>query len=319
MASSHPQLNLALLLKNVEHLGCEYAERYLGDWRNNASTLQDNWFEALHFVFERTFMRGRRDELSNEYLCYTVDRLRTLLMPDNDLDKAFERVLKYNKSGLLDVNTILDFKKRHGMVGTKNSITHPSFQVEIAGTNEFVRFLTSKADVTVVWPDPYSAPKQYPKNIRLSNDMDLMMVMDTLRLLCRPECRNIYCCLMRQIESDGLKTAYRTLFELHGVADKLASMTIRDLGILHPNLISADFEVVFPVDTWVRKVATHLGCLAKTDPEIKRYFIRECEQHGVNVILFVAGMWYLGANSLTVLVREYLGRHPLGDIAEGGG
>jgi hypothetical protein len=84
-------------------------------------------------------------------------------------------------------------------------------------------------------------------------------------------------------------------------------MTIRDICMMQPGIVLKDFSDVFPVDTWVRQVAAILGCKATSDSEIKVFFQERCSECGTNITLFAAGMWYLGANALTILVNDFLG------------
>jgi hypothetical protein len=58
------------LLKNIELLGRIYCTRYL-DW--DRDKLESDWFTALSFFFGNSFMRGRRDEMSNEYFRTSFD------------------------------------------------------------------------------------------------------------------------------------------------------------------------------------------------------------------------------------------------------
>ena len=186
--------------------------------------------------------------------------------------------------GHLNSRSIVDFKNRHGMKGTANSITHEHFDDEIAASNPIVKLLTTVCEVTVEWPH------QFRKNTRLSNEKDLMMVLDTLNLICEPGCQNVYVYLLEQIKAGRTKTAFKTLDELTAVGDKLASMTIRDISMMQPGLILEDFNDVFPVDTWVRQTAKMLGCGAtSSDSEIKAFFRQRYSECDADITLFAAG------------------------------
>ena len=297
--SDNPAAASTILVKNIETLGKRFRKEHLGGW--DTQKLELDWFNALWFLLERNFMRGRRDEVSNVFLSFAIDRLRFLLRPSDDLAVAFSTLKEHHASGHLDSSSIVDFKKRHGMKGTANSITHEHFDDEIAAANPIVKLLTTECEVTVKWPH------QFRKNTRLSNEKDLMMVLDSLHLLCQPGCQNVYVYLLEQIKSGRTKTAYKTLDDLTAVGDKLASMTIRDICMMQSGLILEDFGDVFPVDTWVRQTAKMLGCEAKSsDSEIKAFFRQRCSECDSDITLFNAGMWYLGANALTILVDDFL-------------
>lgn len=250
-------------------------------------------------------MRGRTDELSNIFLSFAIDRLRYQLHPSDDLAEAFSTLQEHHVAGHLDSSSIADFKTKHGMKGTANAITHVHFDDEIAASNPIVKLLTTECEVTVNWPH------QFRKNTRLSNEKDLMMVLDSLNLLCQPGCQNVYVYLLEQIKSGRTETAHKTLDSLTAVGDKLASMTIRDICIMQSGLILEGFNDVFPVDTWVRQTAKMLGCNVTSDSEIKAFFRQRCSECGVDITLFAAGMWYLGANALTILVNDFLGTYDI--------
>lgn len=301
--SVNPAHNPTILLRNIETLGIRFRKEHLGIW--DIPRLELDWFYALDFLLGRNFMRGRNDELSNVFLSFTIDRLHHLLHPSDRLGEAYSILKEHYAKGQLDSSTILGFKKRHEMKGTANSITHEAFGQEIAATNPVVKLLTTTCDVTVKWPS------EYQKATCLNNERDLMMVMDTLQLVCQPDCQNIYVYLVKQIKAGHTKTAYKILDDLSQVGDKLASMTIRDICMMQPGLILEDSNDVFPVDIWVRRIAEMLGCDAKKASGIKLFFQERCTEYGIDITLFAAGMWYLGANSLTILVNDFIGAYEI--------
>ena len=301
--SHNPTDASTILIKNIETLGKRFRKEHLDVL--GTQKLDSDWFNALCFLLGRNFMRGRKDELSNIFLSFTIDRLRFLLRPSDDLAGAFKTLKEHHVAGHLDRSSIAHFKKKHGMQGTSNSITNEHFDDEIAASNPIVKLLTTEWEVTVEWP------LQFSKKTRLSNEKDLMMVLDTLNLICQPGCKNVYLYLLEQINAGRTKTAYKTLDSLTAVGDKLASMTIRDICMMQRGLMLTDFCDVFPVDTWVRQTAEKLGCEAKGDLEIKEFFQKRCTECGADITLFAAGMWYLGTKALTILVDDFLGTYEI--------
>lgn len=95
-----------IFLKNIEQLGEEYCERYLKDWCT--ANLENNWWEALKFFFGRSFMRGRRDKLSNEYYHFTIKALEKYFNPIQDLNNAYKKILEHRK--YFGKEIILNFK-----------------------------------------------------------------------------------------------------------------------------------------------------------------------------------------------------------------
>ena len=64
-------------------------------------------------------------------------------------------------------------------------------------------------------------------------------------------------------------------------------------------------DLVFPIDTWVKKIAIKIGCTG-TLSNIKECLICKCNNTSVNPLLFAAGLWYVGSNSLDILMDNYL-------------
>ena len=68
--------------------------------------------------------------------------------------------------------------------------------------------------------------------------------------------------------------------------------------------------MVFPVDTWVRKVYSKMKGFdglemenIKND-EIKEYFIKKCREYNFWSPRVAAGLWYVGFFSFTILINN---------------
>lgn len=290
----------SILVANIESLGRRYESEHLGQY--DRSRLESNWWEGLKFFFDHSFMRGRRDQLSAAFCQFTIVALEELLRIASDgAEEGYERL-----RGLVaefDNTPILKFKQIHR--GTKgSSIKHAEFSEEVAAHNLVVRSLTTERPILVEFP----GEKKVKKTGRLTNDEDLMMVLDVLKLISCPERQNIYCHLKDLLcQPNGPETAYKELTNLRAVGDKIATFVIRDIGILNPGLVEGDnFRFAFPVDTWVSKLAKKLGC-EKTDVEaVKIYLIEECCRYNRNPLLFAVGLWYMGFFALEILLDHCL-------------
>jgi hypothetical protein len=286
-----------LLLKNVEHLGRAYCDRYL-DW--DREKLESDWFQALKFFFNHSFMRGRRDELSNEYYSFTIDRLQhDILGTETDREAYHQLQRRVNE---LDKDVLLDFKRKYG-IRRRTASKHARFAEEIAERHEVIRLLTTPKIVAIDWGN-----KTYEKKVKLGNDNDVLMVLDTLKFISVDERCNIYTCLRAVIRDEGVHTAYAALTQLWAVGDKIATFLIRDIGLMNLGLIQDDYEIAFPVDTWVRRLARQIGCNTASDKGIKQHFIQQCKEASIDPLLVAAGLWYVGYHSVEILLDEYLGR-----------
>jgi len=279
-------------MKKIENFGGKYFEKYLKN-KYDDEKLQYNWWEALKFFFDNSFMRGRKNKLSEKYRNFTVRCLEEFFsISEKNLEESYEKLKSYKK--FFDKNQILDFKRRKGIKKNKNCIKHGDFQNEVSEKNPIIKLLTVKNDKV-------SKGDRLP----LNNDKDLIMVLDTLKFICRSDkTKNIYLYLKRKIEGSGVKEAYNQLIMISYVGDKIACLIIRDIGLLNPKLINNDYEYVFPVDTWVKKIAKKMGCKKENKRYIKKFFIEKCKKYKIDPLKFAAGLWYMGTNCLDLLIEE---------------
>jgi hypothetical protein len=304
MEVEHRMSDPLILLKNVERLGETYRDKYLTTW--DSDKLNSDWWEALKFFFNHSFPRGRRDTLSNEYYCFTIDRLqKDILKTENPDDEAYRTLQQHLPD--FDSHIVSEFKKRHQLGKTTAMNYKPWFSEEVANQHPIIRLLTSPKQVEVKW----ESEQPYSKEVRLGNDEDVMMVLDTLKFICDERRRNIYSYIKHVIQEQGIRAIYRELDDLHGVGDKIASLVIRDIGLLNPGLIQGDYEYAFPVDTWVGTVTKKIRCTAEDGKGIKQYFIQRCKEESLDPPLVAAGLWHLGSHSLDILLDNYLGKYEL--------
>lgn len=289
--------NYDRVMKNIQVFGERYCKEHLDCW--DTKLLQNNWWEALDFFFGHSFMRGRRDELSNEYHYFTIEALEDYFSITKErLDSSYEELI--GQKEYFHKDSILNFKKGKN-IGRGNSIKHKDFTREISEKNPIIKLLTTPRMVNVLW-----AGEICKKRIFLGNDEDVMMVLDCLKFISEDR-KNIYNHFRNEIATFGVKTAYKELIEMRAISDKIASFVIRDIALMNSNLIDRDYDMAFPVDTWVKKIARKLGCNSEATKEIKTYLINKCQEFNVNPLKIAAGLWFLGFNSLD-LVIEKLGK-----------
>jgi hypothetical protein len=292
--------NYSKIMRNIEQLGERYCRKYLDSW--NKGRLQNNWWEALKFFFSHSFMRGRRDELSNEYYYFTFRTLEDYFsITSGNLDRAYEK-LKEQK-GHFNKECILKFKKDKN-IGKGNSIKHQDFRKEVVEKNPIVKLLITPKEVEVKWND-----KTYNKKTSLGNDVDIMMVLDVLKFISDDAKKNIYNYLRNMIANSEVKSAYDELIGIRAISDKIANFIIRDVGLMNPEIKIGDddYKLAFPVDTWVIKIAHKLSCSSEDIEEIKTYFIKKCKEFEIEPLKVAAGLWFLGFHSLDILLEDYLG------------
>ena len=287
-------LNYKRVMRNIQVFGERYCKKHLDHWDRKA--LQNNWWEALKFFFSHSFMRGRRDKLSNEYYYFTINTLEVYFsITQEELDRSYEKLIEQKE--YFHKNWILQFKTDKN-IGRSNSIKHEDFRREISEKNPIVKLLTTPQRVEIEWDD-----KTYIKKIFLGNDEDVMMVSDCLKFISEDR-KNIYNHLKNTIATSGVKTAYEELIAMRAISDKIASVVIRDIGLMNSKVIDRDYNMAFPVDTWVKKIAPKLGCSSEDSEEIKNYLLKKCEEFNLNPLKIAAGLWFLGFHSLDLLLEK---------------
>jgi len=117
-----------------------------------------------------------------------------------------------------------------------------------------------------------------------------------------------------RLEDSGVKSAYEKLTEMRAISDKIATFTIRDIGLINLGIVNKDYEWAFSVDTWVIKIARKLGCNSKGIREIKQYLIEKCKDTDIDPLKFAAGLWFLGFHSLDILIENCLDEIEIGKI-----
>ena len=283
-------------LKIYEQAGEQYCrQNLLNEWHNDI--LERNWWKGLKFFFSRTFPRGRREELTNEYYSFALEVLkeRYEIVERNCsnlfdlLDEAYERLIQDKK--YFDKKQIRNFK-RAKKIGNRSSLKHPDFREEIIEKNPIIKLLVEKKEIEIKWEE-----RKYRKKIYLGNEMDIMLVLDTLSFISSsPQNKNIYLYFKQMIENNRCQEAYNELNKFYGVSDKLATFFIRDVLLLNPDmeLKLEDYKIVFPIDTWVAKEAKKLGCDDKDIPAIKECLIKRCLEQQLYPPKVAAGLWKKG-------------------------
>ena len=290
--------NQNLIIEKIENFGEIYCKKYLfGCW--NKETLKNNWWEALRFFFSHSFMRGRRDKLSNEYYYFTIDVLKDYFsISDSEIDSSYKRLM--NQREHFNKECILRFKK-YKKIGRGNSIKHNDFKKELAEKNPIVKLLITPKVVKVKWEN-----EAYHKKIHLGNDADVMMVMDVLSFITSDDnWKNIYNYLKNNLENSRIKTVYQELIgpRFRSISDKIATFIIRDVLLLNPEIKirEEDYNLAFPIDVWVRKNARILGCNSKDIEKMKICLIDKCKFYKKNLLKFAVGLWYAGFHSIDIL------------------
>jgi hypothetical protein len=287
-----------MIMKNIEKLGKDHINAYFKKW--NQEKLQKDWWHALKFLFNHSFARGRRDELSDEYQAFTVEALKShFSIDENESDSAYEKLKKNKKE--FNKACILRFKKEKGLKKNDNSLKrYNEFFKEVAENNRVIKSLIIKRRICRDWQGKSFAE---PKEVFLGNDKDLIMVLDILKLITKDEThKNIFNYVRNTIRSKGVEVIYNELKGIEFIGDKIAALIIRDALLSKPRLQirEEEYKYAFPVDTWVKQLTKKLNF---EDDGKNENTINKCQKLGINPLYFAQGLWYVGSNSLDILLR----------------
>jgi len=274
------------VLDNLEILGERYCSRYLEAWPD----IDKNWWTAFRFFFDHAFMRGRRDELSTEYYRFAISGLESYFgIPAKPSEGDFRTIARHHEDFGTELEDITRLKKESGRKLTTNSIKLQAFHEGIVSRHPFVASLVTESHIE--------------GQRSLDNDKDLMMVLSALSFLTRPGMpANIHNYMADKLKDGNGDELAKELQQIRFVGDKLASFILRDVILLNPELAAVDSHLVFPVDTWVIKIAKRFGCESESYDEVREFFIGQIM--GRSTAKVAAGLWYLGFNSLGILLNN---------------
>ncbi len=211
-------MNKQIISQNLEFLGRQYESEHLTIWKD--INLNLNSWEALKFFFSHSFMRGRRDELSVKYYEFTIKVLSDYFDTINvkNSNTLFKQLKIAKDKNLFNTDSIKVLKN-----GKSNSIKHPDFEKKIKQKNSLINSLTTKSKIEI----------EFPKNIFLQNDADLLMVLDTLNFMSiSSDKTNLYKYFNDLIKRNEIDVAYLELNKLSGIGDKISTFFLRDIAII---------------------------------------------------------------------------------------
>ena len=76
--------------------------------------------------------------------------------------------------------------------------------------------------------------------------------------------------------------------------------------LLNSEIKLQDYKLAFPVDTWIFTISEKLNIGSKDLEKIKEIFIKRAIENDICPLKFAAGLWYLGFNSLDILIDKCL-------------
>lgn len=295
------------ILLNIEDIGKNCVKNFNTTvlFVNNTSldlfkeVIMTDWWEALKFFLHHSFMRGRRDELSEAYYNFTIKVLDSIRK---------SRAVDFFELWAFDYKlAITDFKKR------KNIVKGNCLSLEYR--DEFHNYL-SEINYNILHHfilPLYNQEKSQSEKVYINNDRDLLMILDVLKfLVTKTNCEdyNIVKYSIDKIKSGEIVDLYDNLNHISYIGDKISTFYLRNLAFVFSmtnevsKLDKKDLKCFLPIDTWISQVCEKTGIIEKENMNnlqmVKENMIEKCNGI-VNPLFFNQGAWYLGANSFNMM------------------
>ena len=165
--------------------------------------------------------------------------------------------------------------------------------------------ITDKNNLRIKYKGLYDSLKQS----KVNKEGDRLMVISLVNFIQFNNKKNILYFLIEQIKSKKIAEAYRSLDGIWSIGPKIASLILRDVVYIYEleNYLS-DEEYYFlqPIDTWVHNLSKRIELVDRN----KIYKVEakditdKCFKFGVNPIHYNQGAWYVGSNSLKILLQN---------------
>jgi len=165
--------------------------------------------------------------------------------------------------------------------------------------------ITDKDNLRIKYKGLYDSLKQS----KVNKEGDRLMVISLVNFIQFNNKKNILYFLIEQIKSKKIAEAYRSLDGIWSIGPKIASLILRDVVYIYglENYLSdEDYYFLQPIDTWVHNLSKRIELVDRN----KIYKVEakditdKCFELGVNPIHYNQGAWYIGSNSLQVLLQN---------------
>lgn len=163
--------------------------------------------------------------------------------------------------------------------------------------------ILNKNNLRTRYKELYESLKQNEVN----KEGDRLMVVSIVNFIQFNNEKNILHFLIEQIKSNKTAEAYRNLDRIWSVGPKIASLILRDVVYIYKlenYLDREDYYFLQPIDTWVHNLSKSIGLVDKEKiyRDEARDITDKCFELGVNPIYYNQGAWYIGSNSLQILL-----------------
>jgi len=256
--------------KKISNYSEYYVKIFLKERKDNWKKILTDNKEALFFIFSFSFYRGRRDNLSTKF--------------GKGAKKAINDFFSKNADYLKETKNFLDKKNKN---------------------------------FKDVLKEEYSNILQKLEQESVNNRYDRFMVAHLINFIHSKEEKNIVKYIVSKIRNGKIKEIYNELTSIYEFGPKISSLVLRDTIFLlyfselgkdyKEKLSKEDFYYLQPIDTWVHQVSKKIGIINEKEEKIYKGEAKDivdfCWENKIDPIKFNQGVWYIGSNSLDVLLK----------------
>jgi len=165
--------------------------------------------------------------------------------------------------------------------------------------------ITDKDNLRTKYKGLYDLLKQN----KVNKEGDRLMVISLVNFIQFNNEKNILNFLIEQIKLKKIAEVYRNLDGIWSIGPKIASLILRDVVYIYEleNYLSdEDYYFLQPIDTWVHNLSKSIELVNK-DKIYKveaKDITNKCFELGVNPMHYNQGAWYIGSNSLKILLQN---------------
>jgi len=241
-------------------------------------------------------------QIARFYKNYEFELLKERIGDKNDY-------LKFPKSALFFILSYSFYQGRRDEISSIFEERAKTTLESFLGNNNVLLYIspriTDKENLRAKYKGLYDLLKQN----KVNKEGDRLMVISLVNFIQFNNEKNILRFLVDQIKSKKIPEAYRTLDGIWSVGPKIASLILRDVVYIYEleNYLSdEDYYFLQPIDTWVHNLSKRIELVDndKIYGDEAKDITDKCFEFGVNPIHYNQGVWYVGSNSLKILLEN---------------
>ena len=242
-------------------------------------------------------------QIARFYKNYESEFLKERIRGRNDY-------LKSPKSALFFILSYSFYQGRRDEISSMFEERAKTALKSFLGNNDVLLYnsprITDKEKLRTKYKGVYDLLKQN----KVNKEGDRLMVISLVNFIQFNDEKNILGFLIEQIKSKKIAKAYQTLDGIWSIGSKIASLILRDVVYIYKlesYLSKEEYHFLQPIDTWVHNLSKRIELVDKKSiiyTSEAKDITDKCFEFGVNPIHYNQGVWYVGANSLKILLEN---------------